>query len=113
MGGRQQLTPGQRAAIQAQRLTKQLRLSAEQTAQVRTIALAQERQALRAQSAAPGNGSGRGQELKALQDKHDTQLKAVLTADQYATYDHLRDDKRDNPKQRKAGAGKMKAPAKS
>ena len=99
--GRQQqrpdLTPEERADAQAQRLTKQLSLTADQTPKVRAIALAQvqELQTLRGKYAAAGSRQGMGAELKAAQAKVDTQLKDVLTADQYSRYAQLHEDRQD------------------
>lgn len=94
---RADMTPEQRADAQAQRLTKQLSLTADQTPKVRAIALAQgqELQALRSRYAAAGSRQGMGAELKAAQEKFETQLKEVLTADQYGRYAQLREDRQD------------------
>jgi periplasmic protein CpxP/Spy len=101
---RPDLTPEQRADAQAQRLTKQLGLTADQTPKVRALVLAQvqELQTLRGKYAAAGSRQGMGPELKAAQDTFETQLKAVLTADQYSSYAQLREDRQD---QRRAARG--------
>ncbi|MBC6698032.1 hypothetical protein [Hymenobacter sp. BT190] len=99
-------TPEQRADLQTKRLTQQLGLSAEQSAKVQTITLAenQELQALRGKYAAAENRQGAGQELKAVQEKYDTQLQGVFTAEQYAQYTKLREDRTDKRKAKiKAG----------
>lgn len=114
MMGRQDVTPEQRADQMAQRLTAQLGLSTDQTAKVREIALAQaqEGQALRSKYATAGSREGLGPDLKALRDKYDTQLKSVLTPDQYAKYDQQRDDRMDKRKEKvKDGKQKVKAKA--
>lgn len=94
---RADLTPEQRADMQVQRLSKQLSLTADQTPKVRAIALAQvqELQALRGKYAAAGSRQGMGAELKAAQGTFETQLKEVLTADQYSRYAQLREDRQD------------------
>ena len=101
---RPDLTPEQRADAQAQRLTTQLGLTADQTPKVRALVLAQvqELQTLRGKYAAAGSRQGMGAELKAAQDTFETQLKAVLTADQYSRYAQLREDRQD---QRRASRG--------
>ncbi|HLK96667.1 MAG TPA: hypothetical protein VK364_02760 [Hymenobacter sp.] len=88
-------TPQQRADLQAQRFTQQFGLSTDQTAKVREIALAyhQEMQALRGKYAATDTRKGAGQEMKTVREKYDTLLKGVLSAEQYAKYDQLRDDR--------------------
>ncbi|GAA4004439.1 hypothetical protein GCM10022408_15290 [Hymenobacter fastidiosus] len=87
-------TPAQQADMLAKRLTRELALSADQTDKVRQISLASASamQALRGKYAAGGSRQGMGPEMKALRDQNDAQLKAVLSADQYRTYDQLRDD---------------------
>lgn len=107
---RQDVSPEQRADLMAKHLTNQLGLSADQTAKVREIALAQaqEGQALRSKYATSGSREGMGQDMKALRDKYDTQLKGVLTPEQYAKYDQQRDDRMDKRKE-KMKEGRMKA----
>ncbi|WBO85202.1 hypothetical protein [Hymenobacter yonginensis] len=101
-------TPEQRAEMQTKRLTQQLALSAEQSAKVQTIALAenQELQALRGKYASADNRKGAGQELKAVQEKYDAQLKGVFTAEQYAKYSQMREDRQEK---RKEGRTKQKS----
>jgi periplasmic protein CpxP/Spy len=96
-------TPEQRAERQTQRLTQQLGLSPDQTAKVQPIALAesQEMQALRGKYAATITRKGAGQEMRAVQEKYDAQLKAVFTAEQYAKYQQLRDERMDKRKEMK------------
>ena len=97
-------TPEQRADLQASNLTRQLGLSADQTPKVRAVALAQvqEMQVLREKYTAAGSRQGMGPELKAVQEKYDAQLKEILTADQYASYTRLREDRADKVRQRRA-----------
>ncbi|AII50886.1 hypothetical protein [Hymenobacter sp. APR13] len=101
-------TPEQRAEMQTKRLTQQLGLSADQSAKVQTIALAenQELQALRGKYASAANRKGAGQELKAVQEKYDAQLKSVFTAEQYAKYTQMREDRQEK---RKEGRIKQKS----
>ncbi|MBC6607338.1 hypothetical protein H8B13_10955 [Hymenobacter sp. BT188] len=85
-------TPEQRAEARAANLSKSLGLSAEQTEKVRQLNLAQakEMDAIRAK-----NAENR-QKAKATRDRHDTQLKAILTADQYAKYEQQRTERMAN-----------------
>ena len=82
-------SPEQRAEARTTQLSKSLNLSPDQTAKVRQLALAQtqEMQAIRAKNAA------NRQEAKALRARHDDQLKAVLTTEQYAQYDQQRTER--------------------
>ncbi|WP_375437197.1 hypothetical protein [uncultured Hymenobacter sp.] len=112
--GRGNLTPEQRADMQTQRLTKELSLTADQSTQVRTIALAenQEMQALRTKFASADSRQGAGQEMKVIRDKYDAQLKAVLTADQLTKFNQMRDEQLDKRKEKMQGGG-MKKKAKA
>ena len=99
-----QLSPEQHADRMAQRLSKQLNLSTEQTARVREATLTHQQhvQALRATHATAGSRRGAGPELKTLRDTYDQQLKAILTPDQYTQYAQQRDARLE---QRRAGRG--------
>lgn len=100
-------TPEQRAEMQTKRLTQQLGMSADQSAKVQAIALAenQELQALHSQYASAYNRQGAGQKLRAVQEKYDVQLKDIFTAEQYARYAQLREDQMEK---RKEGRTKLK-----
>ena len=104
------MTPEQRADLQTRRLTKQLSLTANQSTQVRTIALTenQELQALRANFASADSRRGAGQEMKAIREKYDAQLKAVLTADQATKYNQMRDEQLDKRKEKMQDGGMKK-----
>ncbi|SNC66975.1 hypothetical protein SAMN06265337_1793 [Hymenobacter gelipurpurascens] len=103
------MTPEQHADMQAQRLTKQLGLSADQATQVRAISLAeaQEMKTMRDQAMASTDRKAGMEQMKATRDKYDTQLKAVLTPDQATKYAQMRDHKMDKREAMKDG--KMKA----
>ena len=85
-GGRPQRTPEEMAARQTEGLTKQLGLSADQSAKVQQIMLArdQEMQAMRGQ--AGGDRDKMREQMQASRSKYDAQFKEVLTADQYTKY---------------------------
>lgn len=99
------MTPEQRADMQAQRLTKQLGLSAEQTEKVKQMELArvQEMQAMRGQASAGGDRETMRQNMQAMRTKYDTQLKGILTADQYTQYSQLQQDRMNG----RMGGGQM------
>jgi Spy/CpxP family protein refolding chaperone len=110
--GRGNTTPEQRADMQTQRLTKALSLSADQSKQVRTIALAenQEMQALRTKYASADSRQGAGQEMKVIREKYDAQLKAVLTPDQATKFNQMRAEQLDKRKEKRHN-GSMKSKA--
>jgi hypothetical protein len=90
-------SPEQRAEARTAQLSKSLGLNADQTEKVRqlNLAQAQEMQTLRTKNAA------NRQEAKATRDRHEAQLKAILTADQYAKYDQQRTERMSNRKDNK------------
>ncbi|RAK66066.1 hypothetical protein [Hymenobacter edaphi] len=94
--GREQRTPEQRADMQTQRLTKQLSLTTEQQPKVRAIFLAQtsEVDAARAQMT-PGSldRDAMRQKMQEGRARYDEQLKAVLTPEQFTTYQTQREDR--------------------
>jgi len=94
-GDRMNMTPEQRADQQAQRLTKQLGLSADQTAKVKALSLAQqqEMQNMRSQASASTDRQAMMQSMKASRSKYEEQLKGILTSDQYTKYTTMRDQR--------------------
>ena len=95
-GGRMQGSPEEMAERQAERLTKELGLTANQTTKVQAILLArtQEMQAMRGQ-ARDGSGN-RGQmreQMLAGRAKYDAQLREVLAPEQYTKFTALQADR--------------------
>ncbi|RPD48457.1 hypothetical protein DNI29_07475 [Hymenobacter sediminis] len=88
-------TPEQRAEQKAKSLSQKLGLSAAQTEQVRQLNLAryQEMQAKRTQVATPANKQQRHQDMKASKERYETQLKQILSAEQYTKYTQLQASK--------------------
>jgi len=86
--GRMQGSPDEMAKRQADRLTTELGLTADQTTKVQAILLArtQEMQAMRGQARDGGDRSQMREQMQANRAKYDAQFKAVLTPDQYTKY---------------------------
>jgi len=86
MGGRMQGNPEEMAKRQAERMTQELGLSADQTTKVQQILLArgQEMQSMRGQSG--GDRDKMREQMQASRTKYDAQFKEVLTPDQYTKY---------------------------
>ncbi|RYU82796.1 DUF4890 domain-containing protein [Hymenobacter persicinus] len=114
--GRAQKTPEQRADHMTQRLTKSLSLTADQSAKVRQLYLAQaqQKQANRAKyaTAPPADKAAHHAAMKADRAQFDAQLKQILTADQYAKLAQQRAERMEKHKQG-LGARKDKLKAKS
>ncbi|MBD2715019.1 hypothetical protein KBK19_08230 [Microvirga sp. STR05] len=104
--GKTPKTPEQRADHAAQRLTKQLGLSAAQTAQVRELHIVRykEMEAKRTQLATTDK-TQRHQEMKAGKERYETQLKQILSAEQYTKYAQLRAEKAEKHKGHRKAKG--------
>lgn len=116
----QTTTPAQRPANsrlepatpeqQADRLTKQLGLSADQ--RTRLVALEQTRRdemkTMRDQLQTGGDRTAMRQTMQTARTKYDTQLKDILTADQYTQYSQQREERAGN-----RGSRKMKMKTKN
>lgn len=111
-GGRPQRTPEEMAARQTQGLTRQLGLSADQSAKVQQIMLArdQEMMAMRGQmQAGTADRQQMRQQMMAGRTKYDDQLKAVLTPDQYAKMQAMQANRRQRGGMQLPEDGKVKA----
>ena len=93
--GRMQGSPDEMAKRQAERMTQELGLTADQTAKVQQILLArgQEMQAMRGQAHDAGNRGQMREQMQAGRAKYDAQFKEVLTADQYTKYTTMQADR--------------------
>jgi hypothetical protein len=96
---RKNTTPEQRAEHQTRQLTKQLGLSTEQSQRLQALNLrwAQTMNSLRTEGARPERGS-----LRAMQQSHEADLKAVLTPEQWTTYERLRAERREKLRERRS-----------
>ena len=82
----------------ADRLTKQLALSADQRIQIVSLEQARraEMQTMRGQMQPGGDRTAVRQTMQTARDKYDAQLKGILTADQYTQYSQQREERADN-----------------
>lgn len=88
--GQGQSSPEERAERMTNMMTKQLALSADQSTKLKPILLARatEQTELR-QKMQTGDRKLAMEEVKKLNEKYNTQIKAVLTAEQYTKYETL------------------------
>lgn len=96
-------TPEQQAHNQAMRLAKELNLSPDQQTQVQQLMSTQRQETQTAIQQAGGNRRAMGQAMRAGRDKFDTQLKVVLTPDQYTKYQQLMTQRRELARERRRG----------
>jgi protein CpxP len=116
-GSRPRRSPQEMADRQAQRLSKELNLSADQSAKVTQILAArtQDMQAMRGQQPGTDRQQLRDQ-MQANRAKYDDQLKQVLTPDQFTKYTAMAANRHHGPGMKdgklKAKDGKVKIKAK-
>ena len=99
----QGLTPEQKASNQIQRLTKALFLSNDQATQIKPmlLELIQKREAMRDAS----NKRIAMRELRDLVSAQDEKMKTILSADQYAKYEDIKDDAKEKMRGKKGRRG--------
>ena len=99
----QGLTPEQKASNQVQRLTKALSLSNDQATQIKPmlLELIQKREAMRDAS----NKRIAMRELRDLVSAQDEKMKTILSADQYAKYEDIKDDAKEKMRGKKGRRG--------
>lgn len=100
-------SPEQQAEAQAQRLAKELNLSADQQAKVQQLMAAQRQETQAAIQSAGGNRRAMGQAMRAGRDKFNGQLQTVLTPDQYTKYQQMLAERRAKMQERRQGGGGM------
>ena len=105
--GRPMRSPEQQAQNQAQRLAKELNLTADQQAKVQQLMTAQRQEMQGAIQNAGGDRRAMGQAMRAGRDKFDTQLKGVLNADQYTKYQQIIAQRREQMRERRQNGGGM------
>jgi len=90
-------SPQERAEHQTERLTKELSLTPEQATKVKAILASKgaEMDSVRAKKMAGGEKSEVRGDRKAAREKTDAQLKAVFTAEQYAKYQAMMQERKD------------------
>jgi Spy/CpxP family protein refolding chaperone len=102
-------SPEQQAEAQAQRLAKELNLTADQQTKVQQLMAAQRQETQTAIQNAGGNRRAMGQAMRAGRDKFNGQLQAVLTPDQYTKYQQIMAERRAKMQERRQGGGGMGA----
>jgi len=105
LSGRPVRSPEQQAEGQAQRLAKELNLTADQQTKVQQLMAAQRQETQAAIQQAGGNRRAMGQAMRAGRDKFNGQLQTVLTADQYTKYQQIMTERRAKMQERRQGGG--------
>ncbi len=102
--GKEQHTPEERAAKHTEHMTKELGLSADQTAKVADINQ-RYATALGEVKESTAERDAKREQAKGMRDRRDQELKQVLTAEQYAKMLELRKQKQGEMKARHKGTG--------
>ncbi|OGX81428.1 hypothetical protein BEN47_05630 [Hymenobacter lapidarius] len=104
-------TPAQKADRHAAKMAKELGLTADQEARVEQLLVARQQESA-AFKAKYGTDKKAGRnEKRAAHDRYESQLKSILTTDQYAKLGQLKAERRSNAKMKDGGKTKVKAKA--
>ena len=93
-------TPQERTENQLKGITKACNLTKEQTPKVEKILLNSNTKMDELRTAKPTEKGGRMEKMKAIGEEQDTQLKAVLTAEQYQKYLDMKAARKEKMKER-------------
>ena len=99
-------SPAQRADHHASKMAKELGLNADQDAKVEQLLLARQQEAAALKTKYAANRKAGRPEMKAAYDRYEAQFKTILTAEQFAKFNQIKNEHRGHG--RGAGAGKMK-----
>ena len=111
--GKGHKTPEQKADRRANKMAKELGLTADQETKVEAVLLAENKEMMALNSAAPRTPGTRPSpaqlaEMKAARDKYDAQLKGILNPDQYTKLLAERKEKREEMKAKRGERMKVK-----
>lgn len=102
----QDQTPEQKTAKQVQRLTKSLTLTNDQVAQIQPMLLELNQKRGSMRDAADKRVAMK--EMRDLVSAQNDKMKTILTADQFAKYEDIKDDARERMKGKKGRRGESK-----
>ena len=103
--GQGQATPEERAERQTSMMTEQLGLSADQVTKLKPILLARVTEQSSLREKMQGDREAMIGEFRKLNEKYNAQIKAVLTAEQYAKYEANQGQMRGGGQRRGQGQG--------
>ena len=107
--GKGHANPAQKADRQAGKLAKELGLTADQEARVEQLMLARQQETTALKVKYGADKKAARPEMKAAHERFQAQLKTILTPEQFAKFDQMKEEHHGNLK----GAGKMKVKAKA
>ena len=102
---KEQKTPAQKADRHAGKMAKELGLNADQEARIEKLMLAQQQESTALKTKYAANKKAGRPEMKAAHDRYETQLKTILTPEQFAKLSQMKDEHHGHGKK---GASKAK-----
>jgi protein CpxP len=101
-------TPEEKADMQVKRMTQDLALNSDQAAKVKVIVLdrIKKSEAVKQKYFSDAERKAMQQEMKTLRDQKENELKAVLTPEQYAKRQQLKEEHRNKKMEYKKNGGK-------
>ncbi len=109
--GKEHKTPAQKADHHAAKMAKDLGLTADQEARVEQLLVARQQESA-ALKAKYGTDKKAGRtDMQASRQRYQTELKSILTADQYAKMSQMKDEHRGQGKMKNGGKTKVKTKA--
>ena len=103
--------PAKMADRKAGKLAKELGLTADQETKVEQLLLARQQESAAFKTKYGTDRKAGRTEMKAAHDRYEAQLKAILTPEQFAKMDKLKDEHHGHGKMKDGGKMKMKAKA--
>lgn len=110
-GGHGPKDPAKMADHKAGKMAKELGLTADQEAKVEQLLLARQQESAALKTKYAADKTAGRTEMKASHEKYAAQLKAILTPEQYAKFDKMKDEHRGHGKGQGGGKTKVKAKA--
>lgn len=103
--------PAKMADHKAGKMAKELGLSADQEAKVEQLLLARQQEGAALKAKFGTDKTAGRTEMKAAHERYNAQLKTILTPEQYAKFDKMKDEHHGHGKMQGGGKTKVKAKA--
>lgn len=103
--------PAKMADHKAGKMAKELGLNADQEAKVEQLLLARQQESAAFKTKYAADKKAGRTEMKAAHDRYETQLRAILTPEQFAKMDKMKAEHHGHDKMKDGGKMKMKAKA--
>lgn len=105
--------PAKMADRKAGKMAKELGLNTDQEAKIEQLMLARNQEMMALKTKYGTDRKAGFTEMKAARERYDTQMKAILTPEQYAKLDKMKDEHRGHGHDKMKNGGKMKMKSKA